>query len=361
MGKYRDALLLAAEDVGASGTKVIDLDVDQKISRIDMRFQTTKASQGMSAGSPANITRIELVDGAEILHSLTGYESQALAYYNRPGISMEHGQHISTLSEADFFSLDFGRWLWDMELAFDPARFRNPQLRVSFDEDVSDTSVTANELEVTARIFDEKEITPIGFLRAVEHFDYTVGSDNSFETVKLPEDFVIRQMLVRAFRDGFEPWAQIDEARLDENNLQRIPFDYTNLENYYRQKKSEWPLIHTSLALISDAGGLTFYIPQTDFYSGASFMGLGGTTEVHHTNASSKGGKLAVTGTGAINMLGQSFGYLPWHCFQFPFGYQKDIEDWYNPAERSPRLRLRAASSGTNGTGQVVLEQLRRY
>lgn len=358
---YRRAQLLAPTDLGPSGTKDIALDIDQPISKIEIRFQTTKASQGMSVGSPGNIEKIEIVDGSGALYSLTGFENQALNYYNVPGISMDHGQHISTLSEVDTYVIMFGRWLWDELLAFQPSRFRNPQLRITFNEDLSDTSVTVNEMEIWAFIFDEKQISPIGYLTAREWFDYTVGSDNSFETIVLPEDLDIRQMFVRAFRQSVAPWGQIDEIRFDENNLERIPFEYTNLEQYYRTMKSVWPMIQTQLSLISDTGGLIFYIPQTDFYAGASFMGLGGTTEVYHTNASSEGGELAITGSGNINALGVAFGYLPWHTFQFPMGLKDDIDDWYKPQGKHPRVRLRAAGSGTNGTGQLVLEQLKRY
>ena len=359
---YRDALLLSPVDLGASGTKVIDINVDKPISRLDIKFKTTKASQGMSAGSPANITKLEIVDGSKVLHSLTGYESQALAYYSRPpGVVMDHGQHISTLSEMDLYSIDFGRWLWDEVLAFVPGNFNNPQLKITFDEDVSDTSVTVNECEVWARIFDEKLISPMGFLAAIEHYSYTCGANNSFETITMPEDRPYRQILVRAFQAGYEPWYQIDEARLDEGTLERIPFDYTNLETYYRMMKGIWPMIVQQSALISDTGGLTFYIPPTDYYSGGVFQGLGGTTEVYHTAASSRGGKLQITGSGNINILGMVFGYLPWHCYQFPMGQKDVIDDWYDPAGKKPRLRLRASTGGTSGTGQVVIEELYKY
>ena len=229
---YRTANLMAAEDVGPSGTKVVDINVSKPISQIDLTFKTTKASQGQSAGSPANISWIELVDGSKRLFSLTGYECQALAYYSRPGISCDHGQHISSLSEFDTYPILFGRHLWDKELAFDPTKFVNPQLRITYDEDVSDTSVTANEMEIFAHIFDELAISPVGFLSAIEHYDYTLGADNSFETIELPDDRPIRQILVRAHQAAYEPWYSIDEARFDEGTLDKVAWEFTNLENY---------------------------------------------------------------------------------------------------------------------------------
>ncbi|GAH58622.1 unnamed protein product, partial [marine sediment metagenome] len=230
--KYRTALLLAAEDLGESGTKTIDIDVSKPISRIELIYKTTKGDHGMDAPTPANIPKIELVDGSKPLHSLTGYENQALAYYNHPGVLMDIGEHLKDIDEVDTYFIDFGRWLWDELLAFDPSRFTNPQLKVTFDEDAADTEAGAGFLEVWAHIFDEKVISPIGFLSAIEHFDYTCGSGDSYETIELPEDKVIRQMLVRAHQDGKEPWYSIDEARLDEGTLDRIPWEYTNLEMY---------------------------------------------------------------------------------------------------------------------------------
>lgn len=358
---YRIAQLLAPEDLGGSGTKVLNIEVDQAISQILLRFQTTKASEAMAAPAPANITRIEIVDGSDVLWSATGYECQAMAYYNNPGKSMEHGQHISTLSEVDLYLIQFGRWLWDDTLAFLPSRYRNPQLRITWDEDVADTSVTVNEAEVLAYIFDERTINPIGFLSVQEWFSYTIGAENSYETIVLPEDQVIRQILVRAYRDRFEPWAQIDEARLDENNIQRVPFDYTNLENYYRTNKGIWAPINTPLIVNLTTTARLFYVPATDYWVSVALHGVATTNEIYIEDVSAKGGGIDLIGSAAGQAVGQAFGYLPWHSFLFPMGLKDRIEDWYNPQAKKPRLRLRAASSGTSGTGQVVLELLRRY
>jgi len=359
--KYRIAQLLASEDLGASGTKVININTDQVISRIEFTFKTTKASQGMSAGAPANIPRIELVDGSNKLHSLTGYENQALAYYNRKAVSMDHGQHVSTLSEVDTYGIDFGRSLWDKQLAFDPKKFSNPQLKIQWNEATADTSVTANALEVFMYMFEEENVSPMGFLQAIEHYDYTLGADNSYEEILLPDDHMIRQILVRAFQQGYEPWYSIDEARFDENNQQRTLFEYTDLEMYYRRMKSNWQMIQQQVVLAPGTSGNTYYLPMTDYNAAISLIGMGGTSEAYMTNASCRGGYFALTNSVAVNMAGIALGYLPWHCYQFPLGVQEDPEDWYDPAGKKPRLRLRASTGATSSTGQVVVEQVHKY
>lgn len=354
-------MLLSGEDVGASGTKVINIDIAKPISEIMIKFKTTKASEGMSAPGPANISKIELVDGSTPLHSLSGYENQALAYYSRPGIVMEHGQHTSTLSEVDLYLIAFGRELWDEELAFDPTKFSNPQLKITYDEDVSDTSVTANELEVWAHIFDEKTISPIGFLSALEQYNYTCGADNSYEEINLPEDRPYRQILVRAYQDAYEPWYNIDEARFDENTQDKIPFEFTNLEEYYRIMKAYWPKINTNCQVNLTTSARNFYFPQTDYWANVILMGVAADVAPYVNAASMRGGKAALIAGSAGQMIGQASGYLPWHCYQFPMGKPMDIEDWYDPAGKKPRLRLRASTGATSATGQVVIEELRKY
>ncbi|KKN22376.1 hypothetical protein LCGC14_0915680 [marine sediment metagenome] len=361
--KYREAQIFYPKDVGEKGVEIIDIDVQKPISRINIKFTTTKTLEHMTAESPANIPRIELVDGSLVLHSLTGFENQALAYYNRPHAIMDHGQHIRSNSEEDHYTIDFGRYLWDEQLAFDPLRFHNPQLKITYDEDVADTGVTANELSVWADIFDEKQVSPLGFLLAVEHYSYTCGAAASFEEISLPSDRVIRQMLVRAYRDKFEPWNAITEARLDEGTLDRIPWDYTSLENYYRRMKGVWRRLDGQLLTNLILTARAFWIPATDYY--ATFMqhGVNNSDQSAYESAvSSKGGYCQIIGTTAGKQASGSWaGYLPWHCFQFPFGKQMDIEDWFDPTGKRPRLRLRAGSGGTSGTGQVVLEELYKY
>jgi hypothetical protein len=359
--KYRTAQLLAPEDLGDAGTKTVDINLDQPISRIDIRWKVTKGTAGMDAPGPADISRIELVDGSTVLHSLTGYENQALAYYSYPGILMGHGQHLTGNSQVELFRISFGRHLWDPDLAFLPGNFRNPQLKITWDEDVSDSEVSTNEMEILAHIFDEKQVAPTGFLRAIEEYSYTLGADNSYETIKLSEDHVIRQMLVRAYQAAYEPWYSIDEARLDENNMQRIPWEYTNLENYYRRMKSVWPLISYPFQSTASAAGVITYVPTTEYWG--AFVGVqqsGGV--VPYVNAGgARGGKLTIYAASTVQITGHIQGWLPWHCYQFPFGLQHDMEDWYDPAGKSPRLRLRASTGATSSTGQVVLEQLHRY
>ena len=77
----------------------------------------------------------------------------------------------------------------------------------------------------------------------------------------------------------------------------------------------------------------------------------------------SGGGKITVLGSASSNPFsGVARGYLPNHCFEFPFGDQQDLADWYDVAKLgSLRLRMEAGLAGAAGTVAVILQQLRRY
>jgi len=65
--RYRIAELLAPEDLGPSGTKTVDITTRDPISRIEINFSATNGADGMSDHPAANITRVEVVDGSDLL------------------------------------------------------------------------------------------------------------------------------------------------------------------------------------------------------------------------------------------------------------------------------------------------------
>ncbi len=365
MAKYRRAEMWADESIAAaSGTRTIDVDIDKPISRINIRFEVTKVNESEVLGFPGSVPKIELVDGSTVLHSLTGFENQALAYYSRPpGCNMEIGLHIVTLPMIGFFSMDFGRYLWDEQLAFEAKRFINPQLKISWNLAAWDAAGAAGILGVEAQVFDEKPISPIGFLMPVEHYAYTAGAVSSYEQLDLPADRPIRQILVRAHLDGHEPYYNIRSIRMDEGTLDKIPFEYTDLERYFYSMMGTWPKIITDFyAGITNAASRTFYIPQTNYQASICGTPIGGADAPYHTAAGNPaGGKAALTGSADKQWIGVSEGYLPWHTFQFPMGKLDQIEDWYDPTGKKPRLRIRCGAAATNPTVQVVTEELFRY
>lgn len=344
-----------------TGTEIIPVRVKEPISRIDIRHKTTKGeATANSAHIAACITKIELVDGSDVLHSLSGYENQALAIYSRKVPTMIHGQCLHNNSLEAEYGLDFGRRLWDEELALDPKQFNSLQLKVTYSNRAASPAASSPVLEVFARCFDEKIISPIGFLMAKELVDKTCPAENSYFSDELPTDYPIRQMLVRGYRAGaYEPWGSVKEVKLSEDNLKRIPFDW-KMEEYHRVMKGVNQMVQEFLyGYTTGSTGVVFYVTPTDYFAHVIPIC---TDDVNMYNPRASGGYATIKATGAAYFLGSVRGYLPHHTFQFPFGKQDIIEDWYDVTKvGSLKSRVRGGSNGANATYQIVLEQMRRY
>lgn len=357
---YRITKILPEKTLTGAGTETITINIKDIISRLTIAWRISKSAHGMNSYPYKDITKIELVDGSDVLFSMDGGECQALCIYDRKCPTMNHGQALSASSQYSTYGIDFGRYLHDPELAFDPTKFNNPQLKVSYDVDVSDTGNATGYLEVWADCFDEKLISPIGFLMSKEHWSGAKPT-SGYEYIALPTDYPIRKMLIKAYVAGAEPWYQVDKARIDEDHEKRIPFDWDDLEDYYRVMKGVWtPVEELLVGVCATGGGYVFYVTPTDYYLKQAFNVIG-DGYVQLTNYG-QGGKITpIASAGSPFFMGVVSGYLPNHCFEFPFGNPMDMDDWYDVTKLgSCRLRIEAGSGGATDTG-IVLQQLRRY
>lgn len=357
---YRVATLLAEESLTGSGTKTIDINVTDVISRIMFSWRVTKSQHAMNSYAHKDITKIELVDGSDALHSLDGGQNQAVCIYDRKCPSMNHGQHMTSLSEYSTYAIDFGRYLYDPQLALDPRKFNNLQLKISYDVDVSDTGVTTGYLEVWAYCFDEKMVTPIGFLSTKDFESWSLSAAAAYHYVDLPTDLTIRKLFIQGYRASYEPWYQVMGARLSEDNDKRVPFDW-ELEDYYRIMKGIWTPVTEEFEAQVDTTGAAYYLTPTDYYATLVAMSSNVAGYPYSTGGYFKGGVVTLKASATSQLVGIARGYLPNHVYEFPFGDPNDLGDWYD-VTRLGSLRLRLLSgTGTSGNVDTILQQLRKY
>ncbi|MBU2249579.1 MAG: hypothetical protein KKD77_22725 [Gammaproteobacteria bacterium] len=359
---YRLATVLSLKSLGAPGVEVIDINLSDLISRIDIGWQPTLADTAMAAALAAGISKIELVDGSDVLHSLNGRESQALCIYDRRVPTMNHAELINGADAYATFGIDFGRFLYDPDLAFDPKKFLNPQLKITHDRTAIGASTSTHYLEVYAHCFDEKVISPIGFLTAKEYYSYTPAAENAYEHIDLPTDHPIRQLLLRNYRAQYSPRRVVDYFRLDEDNEKRIPID-VEMEAYIRRMKGVWHEISEGFVNYCGTGTDYYkYVTPTDHMT--QMLGCGDdVTSYANVHDYIKGGYVQIYGVlSAMMFIGHVMGYLPHHCIQFPFGRQDQIDDWYDVTKLgSLRARLQSGSDYSGATVSLILQQLRRY
>lgn len=360
---YRIATILGREAQDKDKTRVIDINLADPVSQFHIVYESTGAASGSADGHAAKcITRIELVDGSDVLYSLTGQEAQAVDYYHRKIEPANLNVYLNGMNAEMVFNINFGRFLNDPRYAFDPKKHDNPQLKITIDLGAGGVESEAGFLSVFAKIFDDKKIDSEGFLMHKEVKDYSMGPA-SHEYTDLPTDFPYRKLFIKAQTEGTGLEYLINTIKLSEDNDRKIPFDITMWEVLRALTGQNAPFRET---LVIAAGGA-----ENDFYCTPCYWPRvlcspwQGEAEEHlGTVYGGDGGKgkLYVSVAGGNRTISVE-GYAPHGVVEFPFGLQDDPEDWYNVSAFGS-LKLDILSSAGRSSAdkvQVFLQQLRTY
>ena len=357
---YRLAEILANEDTPSAKTKTIDITLRDVISRIIIRMRAVNGSDRavLAAHPAALVTKIEMVDGSNVLFSLNGYEAQALNYYDQ---LVTPDSEINDSENAEVFNtycIDFGRYLYDPVLAFDPTKFTNPQLKITHDYLAVDDGAASGSLEVFAHIFDEKAVTPTGFLMSKEVQTYDT-SDGAYEYIDLPTDYPYRKLLVRAYLEGKAFDSSISEFKLSEDADKRIPID-VNMEPYLRELCGTLPPIQEHWLVRAQDSSTAIYGMPTYW---PMIYGLGhAADDLRRDGSLLEGDKYGILAAAVQTQPsgGHMVGYIPHQVISIPFGLQNDLADWYDVTKLGS-LRARLKGNVDDSEVTVFLQQLRSY
>jgi hypothetical protein len=356
--KYRTATLMAEENLGTSGTKLIDLNVQDPISALQFQARITVSTGARLIPEPDVMSKIELIDGSDVLLALSGAQMAAIGFYEGMKQIDWAACNLTSETEEGYLKFNFGRYLWDTLLAFDPKKFRNPQLRITFNTAAVQALATPLYLRINAELFDEKAISPQGFLQTKEFHSY-VGAATTYEYIDLPTDLVLRKLYLQTKNFGAAHFQNLTSVRLSEDNDKRVPFDIL-VKDWMNLQLAEFGRCHQYVGA---------------FGNGSSYPVWGAPCNVENfnvMNASAQAAIQATTGTGGkfsfdtasgTNILiGELSGSLPYFVHCYPFGDQMDMADWYDVTRiGSLRFRVYSGSAGASCTFNTILQQLRKY
>ena len=356
---YRLAAIVSEETIIPAKTKVIELDMKDIVSRIQINVEVNMDGTVLGDNLAAIVSNIELVDGSEVLFSMSGVECQALDYF-QTGV-----MPFMALSDRDgndsiiTYNINFGRWLYDKVLAFDPTKFNNPQLKITHNYQACGGTPNVATMEVRAYMFDENPPTPPGFILSKEHYQFTSGVNNTYHDIEMPTDHPTRRYMIIGKAEGYFCQQVVKEVRLSEDNLKRIPVDST-VWQLLKSIRSEFPRIreygHFNLLA---ATKVIYAAPTQDLVVNAMSDTVTDIISVS-TIPAKMPLTLDVTADGAVNM--EISGYDPHYAFVIPLGRKDEIEDWYDVTKvGNLKLRTRAGSAGILGTVEIVTEQYRAY
>jgi len=358
MAGTRKATIQASESATTAATKTIDITLSDVISRIQVKFNATNTDVVPTAVHAKQISKVQIVDGSDVLFSLSGQQIEAKMFYdyhNGPSYEREFRNGVDNYLLLDLL---FGRKLWDKELAFDPKKFKNPQLKITHNKALGGSAPNAATLEVYADVFDEKPVSPIGWIMSKEFYSFTSAASAAYEYIDLPLDHVIKRiMLMTSKADSW--WENlVSNVKISEDNDKKVPLDHAG-GDLVSMVKALYGHYQELLVNYNRGGAQTEYITPTEAANFQISAILVGASSWIATTKECAGGYQELNGDTTHLFRALVSGYIPHGCLPLDFGDPADLNDWYDVTKKGS-VRLIPYCSGSVAFN-VILEQLRRY
>ena len=239
--RFRDAVLCYQETQSSdASTKTIDLDIVDPVSALAFEFAATNGTTS-NINNPLYecISKIEIVNGSDVLASLEAKEIQALQFYKTGKTPTIRCDETASSGTTEGFMLLFGRYLWDPDFALDLTRFANPQLKITWNlaaiRAVSATTAWATgtlKISVIAKVMEDAP-APGRYLMAKTIETWTGGSSGDKRS-ELPVDYPYRLILLSSYLAGNDVRENITKIKLTCDTDKFIP-----LERYTQQFNEE--------------------------------------------------------------------------------------------------------------------------
>ena len=366
--KYRDNELYHDLGLDDSGTKIIDLNFADPLSAISFLFYGTNGETSNKNNAMHDVvTKIEIVDGSDVLLSVSLKELQALHAYQTGNFPYSLAYEDADGDSKDHVTLFFGRWLWDTMYYMDLTKFSNPQLKITTDEDVIRAMGAAGfltgsfDVSIVAHVMDDPALVSKGFLMNKELYAFTSGTSGN-EYVELPRDYpYVRAMLHSTIR-GSDIHELISNLKLSCDSDKFVPFD-RNAKDLSETYENFHPPFTMRAQFFRKSGDNVYfplyYNPRVLFTPKAANRIVGsdwqwsGGSDLLLSDAAGA----AITSEEVINA--QIWGTDP-HCtIQHKFGVFNDPATYFDPTLwKEVKLILTQAAAGAV---KVVLQQLRPF
>jgi len=367
--KIRDVVLQdrLAQLVDAR-TWTFNIDLVDPVTEFKVWFAATNHATGPNEAGPIPylIDELAVIDGSEVIASLSGPEAVALYMFDHGKPPFHWHDQVAASVQKWCLPLTFGRHLWDPEWIFVPTKFRNPQLRITFNL-AAVAAVGANgfatgtaEISVWAKVMEEGA-SPRGYLMSKELKEFASLASGQ-DIIYLPTDYNIRKLLVRAYKSAGLMSTAITHLKLSQDEDRWIPWDL-RADDFIWLMRDWFPAYELFLRQQADDDEVR------EHYGGLWASGqISGNEDDHICDMS---GFLNNTYTARLTsnagVVGASIKHwvevstrTPFDCFCYPFGDQDDPASWLDVTKMG-NLRLILTQGGAGYTEQTVVQQAHPY
>jgi len=367
--KTRKVYLLKDDAFTGAQTKTIDINVVDPISSIDIIVRMTNGA-GMTEASvvkPHNeFTKIELVDGSDVIESCSMREWQSLnvaELFTLP--AMELTLETSAV-QCEQCSIHFGLGKNDPLHYFQPKNFKNPQLRITntFTTAAATSWAAAGHyISVIANVIEEGALGAAGFLMAKEIYAHT-AVDGAIETIDMPRDYPYRLIMLEALKTANSPVLTIEKIKMTCDADKYIPYEIDSRDLMLENQARFGLLTQPVKKRLTGAGTISvdlYHLIKACVSQDTSLSTVGLITcagEVITTEV--------IVGAAGVNALSAvegvcyatAFGYSLHSALYLPFGRLDSPEDWFQ-SNKYGDIKLKLTGESAVGAVKTVIQQLR--
>lgn len=228
--RTRDAVIEYQKVLDDAGTSTKDLDLVDPVSALYLEFEATNGSvTNEDAFISDVITKIEIVDGSEVLYSLNESQLEALHFYKTGRTPILFPSEWLSGHQRHGCLLLFGRYLWDPDYAMDFTKFKNPQLKITSNlaaiHTVGTSGFITNTLLATivAKVMENAK-KPTQYLMAKEIESFTSATTGE-KRVDLPTDLIYRMLMGRFYVRGSDIREVITDLKMTCDSDKFIPMN----------------------------------------------------------------------------------------------------------------------------------------
>ncbi|MBS3920023.1 MAG: hypothetical protein KG012_14185 [Deltaproteobacteria bacterium] len=367
--KTRKVYLLKDEAFTAAQTKTVDINVRDPISSIDIIVRMTNGA-AMTEDSDVKphdeFAKIELIDGSDVIVSASMKELQAL---NVPELGALPSMDLNLDDNAvqtEQCTIHFGIGKNDPNRYFEPAQFKNPQLKITntfTDADVTTWAATGHSISVIANIIEEGWGQNLGFFMTKEIYSHT-AVDGAVETIDLPRDFPYRMIMIEALSTGSSPILTVEKIKMSCDADKYVPYDIDSRDLILENRAMFGILTQGVKKRLTGAGTINadLFDMTNAFVAQGTTLSVVGLTTMAGEVITTEGlvGAAGVNALDTVEVLfhAVAFGYSLHSALYLPFGRINEPEDWFNPDPYGD-IKLKITGESAVGTVKTVIQQLR--
>lgn len=353
-------------------SKTWDLKYKDPISALYLEFEATNGTTSNKGNFISDvITKVEIVEGSTPLYSLSQIELEALAFYKMKQAPVLFPSEHASGQQRHGVHLLFGRYLNDKMFAFDPTRYNNPQLKITWDlgavTAVSATTAFATgtlKISAIAKVMEELAAPP-SFLSAREVETFTMATTGSHRT-EMYNDYPWRLLMLKSYLQQKDINECIDHITLNCDAGKFKPLDNRYVAQLDAEALAQFGLCVFKHDIFQHHQSAFREINNKENHGRwATFADANGYIVNVEYEWSSEGKLDILTNAGAtlgtdVKLTGMEAGHAPHATLPIPFGIMDDPDTWFDATKYGKiDLYSYAPSSGAAGVSSVVLEQVR--